>query len=697
MIEEDRIRLKATSLSLLPTDLNQLYLLHFNLNFTSLSLFHMVAPILSVILASLKPMRFKELLMVLNAGQSEPRVSEKELNQRLGLLSPMIVKLSSGVYVPLHQSFREWLLKESSETDYFVDVRQGNLQSEHLFELGHHLLKANPHKYLQLGVAPDMPTDRGAQIAWIRMAAAVNNITEALLFSRNTFYPIQRSGNCDMLQLLLQYGADIEYVHPETGETPLIVAVKHKHFEATRLLHTSTARLDVVDRQGNCALVHAAQAAARLGKVRICRYLLDCTDATLDTSSAMCTACASGQSEVVQFLLSRGATLSPNQSWNGKSALICAVESGSWDLVVNVLKHCLGGSEHHKHLHQPTIDSTYGGCKQMLTASEKVVEEEDSDHAVEDDTDLDLLFEVILSASKKRKFSYEKPKRGMSKYNSKWTEKLKGHYITASDKSKEHFSCVACGNENLLLGKRREKEIIQHLGSRSHKNGHVGLVDLLINRGAALDVQDANGKTAIMHAIEGKNTESKANTAALLIDRGCDITAKDLRDNTLIHLLARNPNKCLINRLLKLGLSLEDKNCEELRAIEVAIKFNSQIAIDAFLASGARLRSLTWQIALECNPELLLVLTKSSLHRYNYALQKCTELLDKCEQEGGEQEEDSEQEANIIVHSVSKEELNKRCIQLHFPLSSIQSQLRQYKLQTLFSIAYLKRKNNELR
>jgi ankyrin repeat protein len=51
----------------------------------------------------------------------------------------------------------------------------------------------------------------------------------------------------------------------------------------------------------------------------------------------MCIACANGHSEIVQFLLSRGATLAPEQTWNGKSALVCAVESGSWDLVVNVL------------------------------------------------------------------------------------------------------------------------------------------------------------------------------------------------------------------------------------------------------------------------------------------------------------------------------------------------------------------------
>lgn len=33
----------------------------------------------------------------------------------------------------------------------------------------------------------------------------------------------------------------------------------------------------------------------------------------------------------------RGATLSVDRNWQGKSALICAIESGSWDLVVHVL------------------------------------------------------------------------------------------------------------------------------------------------------------------------------------------------------------------------------------------------------------------------------------------------------------------------------------------------------------------------
>lgn len=65
-------------------------------------------------------------------------------------------------------------------------------------------------------------------------------------------------------------------------------------------------------------------------------------------------------------------------------------------------------------------------------------------------------------------------------------------------------------------------------------------------------------RTAVMHAIINKH----ASTAALLIDRGCDYRLVDGHGNTLIHLLARYANKCLIDRLLESGLSLEDKNKE---------------------------------------------------------------------------------------------------------------------------------------
>lgn len=295
------------------------------------------------------------------------------------------------------------------------------MHPEGLFELGHHLLKANPHKYLRAKLRIDLPRDRDAQIAWLRLGSGSEaNLKKALLLPRNTFYPnlkvmrllliagadsnavwpetgnsllceFARSGNCEILQLLLQNGADSNFLNTISGETPLGLAVAGGHLEAVKLLRKSGAKLEKCTIRGTNLLVKAAEedfleiftflledldntkwnckeyqkynrlewirtifeTSVRCGKLRICRYLMDNRDLVLDTSVAMCIACANGQSEIVQFLLSRyiffiivykclrGATLTPDQSWNGKSALICAVESGSWDLVVNVLNNAL--------------------------------------------------------------------------------------------------------------------------------------------------------------------------------------------------------------------------------------------------------------------------------------------------------------------------------------------------------------------
>ncbi|KAL3089604.1 hypothetical protein niasHT_030113 [Heterodera trifolii] len=321
----------------------------------------------------------------------------------------------------------------------------------------------------------------------------------------------------------------------------------------------------------------AFEAAAARGSARVCRFLLDNTDAVVDMARGMCIACANGHSEVVQFLLSRGITLSSEQKWDGKSALICAVESGSWDLVVNVLNSSSDGAE---------------GTMDQLNR------------------------------------------------------------VVGPD-----------GLSPLMVAAR---------------HGHVGLVDLLINRGAQLDLSDSHGRTAAMHGIEAGHSS----TVALLLERGSALFARDSHGNTMLHLLGRHPNKCLIYRLLEDGLSLEDKNKEDLRPIEVAIRAGQLIAVDTFLRRGARLRSLTWQIALSSHPPLVLVLLRKLLddaqillrrkrtaeaqHRLSYALQKCDELLEKAEAEDNE------------------------------ALRRMGPQLRRVKVQAFHSMATLKRRCNDL-
>ncbi|KAK6047413.1 ankyrin repeat protein, partial [Cooperia oncophora] len=186
----------------------------------------------------------------------------------------------------------------------------------------------------------------------------------------------------------------------------------------------------------------------------------------------MCAACEHGQADTVQFFLSRGASLSTMQWPPGRPALICAVESGSWDLVVAVFA-------------LPNCDIE---CKD------------------------------------------------------------------------------AFGRTPIIVAARC---------------AHVGLIDMLLNKGADINQRDDYGWTALTHAVHKNHLPS----VQLLLDRNAEITGKD-----------------------KSG-------------------------------QGARLRSTTWQTAIEFYPEALFVLFsklmddagilfrkkrfEDAMHRLHYALNKC--------------------------------------------------------------------------
>ncbi|CEF65382.1 Ankyrin repeat and Tetratricopeptide-like helical domain and Ankyrin repeat-containing domain and P-loop containing nucleoside triphosphate hydrolase domain-containing protein [Strongyloides ratti] len=637
----DRELIKVSSH--VPNDISQLYLIYFKNIFKSEETFEAVSPILAVIIASLRPLKFNELLQILNSRNEEPYMTEDNLTALLSLMIPLLSRLQNGSVIISHQTFREWIIKCANQANYIVDVRQGHilhamsyvrnydkLSIDQIFELAHHLLKANPYKYMKNGIGDDLPKGKDCQLVWLQMAGQ-SLIKTSLLYHKNIIYPnskvsrllllagadanvcwsdsqepilfgYARTNNVAMIQLLLQFGAEVDYRCPNTGSTALMEAAKKGNIEATKVLLKFGAIFYNQDEEGLCALSHAAagghinlviflleesdkinhqnsinqgnfnapiaylqsssinkafESAASFGKVQICKYLLDFTDAITDMSTAMCSACTSGQSETVQFLLSRGAYLSMNQYWNGKSALICAIESGSWDLVVNVLS-------------TGNIDVNTDRCENAYTP--------------------------LIVASRK---------------------------------------------------------------------GHVGLVDLLINHGAILDIPDNTGKTAVIHSIICKH----ASTAALLIDRG------------------EYSSKCLIDKLLDLGLSLEEKNNDGLRPIEVAIKYKNRLAMDGFLRKGARLRATTWKLAIEIDPEMTLILIRKllddasfllrkklindAMHRFHYALARCNELLEIFESS-----------------NLSNNERKN--------FSKIIPQLKHFKLQILFATARLNRKNGEL-
>ncbi|KAK6012798.1 ankyrin repeat protein, partial [Ostertagia ostertagi] len=135
------------------------------------------------------------------------------------------------------------------------------------------------------------------------------------------------AGNAHLVNLFINHGG---LVHQTEGDSALTIAAKHGHMDLLPLL---------LPLDGMKTAAPALVEGARNGHVKVrqksVKYWWTSFECN-DFAKAMCAACEHGQAETVQFFLSRGASLSTMQWPAERPALICAVESGSWDLVVAV-------------------------------------------------------------------------------------------------------------------------------------------------------------------------------------------------------------------------------------------------------------------------------------------------------------------------------------------------------------------------
>lgn len=220
------------------------------------------------------------------------------------------------------------------------------------------------------------------------------------------------------------------------------------------------------------------------------------------------------------------------------------------------------------------------------------------------------------------------------------------------------------------------------------------------------------GLTPVSHAIINEHFS----IASILIKKGCNIEVLDNQGNTLLHLLALHFNKQLVEKLIELGLQIDVKNSNgntfqsllkqflflALRPVELAISKNKQNSVDLFLRRGARLRSITWQLAARHAPDYVVTLidklfndgrtlhrrnrTAEALQRFNHALQKCNEFL---------QDDNSKflvQSMNTSLKSIDSLNNNNNNGN---SLSEIRPQLRFLKCQILYTLSTIHSQNGE--
>nr|NVI77213.1 rolling pebbles [Cucujiformia] len=92
LLERGHLVAKSTGFKVLPVNLPQIYLLHFNLRFPTLKSFEKVSNILSVCLGALYPLTLLEIYYSLNAFYVQNFVNWSEFLQNFKLLSGFLVK-----------------------------------------------------------------------------------------------------------------------------------------------------------------------------------------------------------------------------------------------------------------------------------------------------------------------------------------------------------------------------------------------------------------------------------------------------------------------------------------------------------------------------------------------------------------------------------------------------------------------------
>lgn len=178
-----------------------------------------------------------------------------------------------------------YMVKNKYEPDFLRALQQENLQVDAVDKNNQSALQ-----YALQNIESDTAQcllDLGAQLnTEMTNGAALADLTEK-----------QKS----LLTLLLNNGADLQYVNPQTKETLLMSAVKNLNEELFKLLIAQNIHITDVDDNGNSAVHYIAEAAARF------------TEASPDTYARA--------RRMVQTLINSGIKVNA-QNYNGETVLI---------------------------------------------------------------------------------------------------------------------------------------------------------------------------------------------------------------------------------------------------------------------------------------------------------------------------------------------------------------------------------------
>lgn len=117
------------------------------------------------------------------------------------------------------------------------------------------------------------------------------------------------------------------------------------------------------------------------------------------------------------------------------------------------------------------------------------------------------------------------------------------------------------------------------------------LVDLLLAKGASIDIQDKKGNSLAYHVFDSydaKNSAAFEKHVALLKSNGISFSKKQSKGNNLLHLAVEKNEASLVEKAITMGVNINDKNLEGLTPLHLAaMKAADSALLELLIRHGA--------------------------------------------------------------------------------------------------------------